>query len=63
MTTHIPSELSAKIIDIYHRMLEKTPSIYEIETKTYRSVTIHDHNICDVVWNGVTKELKDVSII
>jgi hypothetical protein len=40
-------------------MIEKTPSIYEIETKTYRPVTTHDHNICDVVWNGVTEDLKD----
>jgi uncharacterized protein with von Willebrand factor type A (vWA) domain len=59
MTTHISSELSAKIVDIYHKMLEKTPSIYEIETKTYRPVTRQDHNICDVVWNGITEELKD----
>lgn len=59
MTTHISSELSSKIIDIYHRMLEKTPSIYEIETKTYRPVTRQDHNICDVVWNGVNVALKD----
>jgi transposase len=58
MTTHISSELSAKIINIYHQMIEKTPSIYEVETKTYRPVTTHDHNICDVVWNGVTEELK-----
>lgn len=59
MTTHISSELSAKIVDIYHKMLETTPSIYEIETKTYRPVTRQDHNICDVVWNGITEELKD----
>ncbi len=60
MTTHISSELSAKIVDIYHRMIEKTPSIYEIEIKTYRPVTRQDHNICDVVWNEVTEELKNV---
>lgn len=59
MTTHISSELSAKIVDIYHQMLEKTPSIYEIETKTYRPVTRQVHNIWNVVWNGVTEELKD----
>lgn len=60
MTTHISSELSAKIIDIYHRMLEMTPSIYEIETKLYRPVIRQDHSICDVVRSGVNEELKNV---
>jgi transposase len=59
MTTHISSELSAKIVDIYHQMIEKTPRIYEIETKTYRPVTTHDHNICNVVWNGINEQLKN----
>jgi hypothetical protein len=40
-------------------MLEKTPSIYEIETKTYRPVTRHVHNIHDVVWNAIDQELED----
>lgn len=58
MTTHISSELSSKIIDIYHRMLEMTPSIYEIETKTYRPTVRRSFNVTETIWSGVIEELN-----
>lgn len=58
MTTHV-SELSDKIIDIYRKMIGKTPNFYEIETETYRSTARLSFNVTETIWSSVNEKLKD----